>query len=114
MKVFFETLVEEDQKDEPRKRGRGSQKQTMATVFAQTEPVMEKKKHRPAKKCKFFKMNVCHDFSAITAKNIIQKHVQTNARMITDGYSTYQKLQKKFENMVVEKTPSKQAHIKLP
>jgi len=111
---FFETLVEEDQKDEPRKRGRGSQKQTMAMVFAQTEPVLEKKKHRPAKKCKFFKMNVCHDFSAVTAKNIIQKHVQTNARMVTDGYSTYQKLQKEFENMDVEKIPSKQAHVKLP
>lgn len=59
-------------------------------------------------------MTVCDDFSAITAKNIIQSHVNANAKMLTDGYSTYQKLQKEFENMDAEKTPSNQAHIKLP
>ena len=50
-------------------------------------------------------MSLSYEFSSNTAKNIIQKHVQTNARMVTDGYSNYQKQQKEFENMNVEKTP---------
>ncbi|WP_431733800.1 IS1595 family transposase [Chondrinema litorale] len=51
---FFETLVPEGQKEEERKRGRGSQKQTMAMVFAQTEVVLQPKKHRPSKRCKLY------------------------------------------------------------
>ena len=110
---FFETLVPEEQKDEPRKRGRGSQKQTMAMVFAQTEEVLLPKKHRPSKRCKYFKMTVCADFTVETARNTIKRHVAQNAKMITDGYSTYQSLAGEFE-MDVENVPSKQAHIKLP
>jgi hypothetical protein len=111
---FLETIVKQEQKEEPRKRGRGSQKQTMAMVFAQTEEVQKPKRHRPSKRCKYFKMSVYNDFTVETAKNIITKHIAKNTKMITDGYSTYKSLAKEFKNMDVEKTPSKQAHIKLP
>ena len=40
---FFETIVPEQSKQEPRKRGRGSQKQTMAMVFAENKTVESKK-----------------------------------------------------------------------
>ena len=88
----------EEQKDEPRKRGRGSQKQTMAMVFAQTEEVLLPKKHRPSKRCKYFKMTVCADFTVETARNTIKRHVAQNAKMITDGYSTYQSLAGEFRD----------------
>jgi hypothetical protein len=111
---FFETLVPDDEKEEARKRGRGSQKQTMAMVFAKTQEVQMPKKHRPSKRCKYFKMVVCPDFTVGTARETIKKNVAKSAKMITDGYSTYQSLAKEFEGMDVEKTPSKEAHIKLP
>ena len=112
---FFETIVPKEQKDEARKRGRGSQKQTMAMVFAQTEDAENsKKKYKTKKRCKFFKMVVCEDFEVKTAKGIIKLHLESNARMITDGYSTYQSLKKEFKNLEAEKTPANQAHIKLP
>lgn len=41
---FFETLVSDEQKDEPRKRGRGSQKQTIVMVFAESEEVEKRRK----------------------------------------------------------------------
>lgn len=111
---FFETIVEEDKKNEPRKRGRGSQKQTMAMVLAQTEDGDPTDQRKSSKRCKFFKMVVCPDFKSATAKKTILENVEKNARMITDGYSTYKKLKAEFENMETEKTPSNQAHIKLP
>lgn len=40
---FFETVVPDAQKDEPRKRGRGSQKQTMVMVFAESKPEEKRK-----------------------------------------------------------------------
>jgi len=111
---FFETVVPEEQKDEPRKRGRGSQKQTMAMVFAESERVKIPKKNRPSRACKYFKMVVIQSFDKQTAKNTINKHIEKNTTMITDGYKTYKALEKEFENMITQKTPSNQAHIKLP
>ncbi|MBL4625174.1 MAG: transposase [Flavobacteriales bacterium] len=110
---FFETIVPESKKEEPLKRGRGSQRQTMAMVFAESRRVENPRKSRPARACKYFKMVVAPNFTAKTAKSIITKHIEKNAAMITDGYKTYQALQSEFENMTVEKTPSKEAHIKL-
>ena len=111
---FFETIVPESEKDEPRKRGRGSQKQTMAMVFAESEKVKKTKKHKHSTCCKYFKMVVTSKFDAETAKGIINKHIQKNSTMISDGYKTYKALEKEFENLITEKIPSKEAHIKLP
>jgi len=111
---FFETIVPEDQKKEPRKRGRGSQKQTMAMVFAESSLVENPRKHKPSRSCKYFKMVVTSKFDADTAKGIIKKHIKKNTTMISDGYKTYKALEKEFENLITEKIPSTQAHIKLP
>lgn len=111
---FFETIVPEEQKEEPRKRGRGSQKQTMAMVFAESKSVETKKKNKPSKACKYFKMTVTQQFDAQTAKGIIQKNIAKNTTMLSDGYKTYKALEKEFEKLITKKIPSNQAHIKLP
>jgi len=111
---FFETIVPAQQKDEPRKRGRGSQKQTMAMVFAESKLVESKKNNKPARACKYFKMTVTNQFDAQTAKGIIQKNISKNTTMLSDGYKTYKALEKEFEQLITEKVPSNQAHIKLP
>jgi hypothetical protein len=111
---FFETIPKPEEKEEERKRGRGSQKQTMSMVFAESIEVKSPKKHRPKRKCRYFKMKVCQKFDKGTAKSTIRKHIEENAKMITDGYPTYKALEKEFENMVTEKVPSKEAHIALP
>ena len=113
---FFETLVPDEQKNEARKRGRGSQKQTMAMVFAESTEV-EKAKHkkgRPSRKCRYFKMLVCADMSKETAKQAITSSVSETATKLTDGYSTYQKLAKEMSGFKTEVIPSTMTHIKLP
>ena len=97
---FFETIVPDDEKDKPKKRGRGSQKQTMAMVFAESERVEKPKKHRRSRRCKYFKMVVTNTFDAETAKGIINKHIRKNSTMISDGYKTYKALEKEFENLI--------------
>ena len=59
-------------------------------------------------------MVVTSKFDADTAKGIIKKHIKKNTTMISDGYKTYKALVKEFENLITEKIPSSQAHIKLP
>jgi len=113
---FFETLVPAEQKDEPRKRGRGSQKQTMVMVFAESEEVESRKRKegRPSRRCRYFKMLVCADMSAETAKQAIISCVTETATKLTDGYSTYRKLAKEMSGFECEVIASKEAHIKLP
>lgn len=113
---FFETLVPQEQKDEPRKRGRGSQKQTMAMVFAESAEVENPKhgKGRPTRRCGYFKMLVCGDMTVETAKDTIMKSVTPTATKLTDGYSTYRKLAKEMDGFKCGTIPSEQAHIKLP
>jgi hypothetical protein len=111
---FFETIVPEHQKEEPRKRGRGRQKKTMAMVFAESKKVYKPLKHRSTRSCRYFKMVVTNKFDADTAKGIINKHIQKNTTMISDGYKTYKALENEFEKLITEKIPSSQAHIKLP
>lgn len=86
----------------------------MDMVFAESEEVECPKKGRPKRRCRYFKMKVCEKFDKETAKNTILRHIEKNAGMITDGYSTYKSLEKEFERMVAEKVPSKVAHIVLP
>ncbi|MFT4682147.1 MAG: hypothetical protein ACI9YU_002002 [Flavobacteriales bacterium] len=54
---FFEPLVPDEQKNEVRKRGRGSQKQTMVMVFSESEEVenSKRKEGRPSRRCRYFK-----------------------------------------------------------
>ncbi len=84
---FFETLVPDEQKDEPRKRGRGSQKQTMAMVFAESTEVekSKRKQGRPSRKCGYFKMLVCADMKVDTAREAINSSVEKTAIKLTDG-----------------------------
>jgi hypothetical protein len=113
---FFETLVPDEQKNEVRKRGRGSQKQTMVMVFAESEEVenSKRKEGRPSRRCRYFTMLVCADMSTETAKQAIISCVTETATKLTDGYSTYRKLAKEMSGFECEVIPYKEAHIKLP
>ncbi len=112
---FFETLIPEEEKEEERKPGRGSQKQTMAMVFAESFKVAPEKtkKHKPGSRCRYFKIQVCPDMKADTVKDLMNQSVALKSRKFTDGFSTYKALAQKM-NIIPETTPSDQAHIKLP
>jgi hypothetical protein len=111
---FFETLIAEDEKDKPRKRGRGSQKQTMAMVFAQTERVANPRKNRPSSRCRYFKMVVCPEFDSEIARTLIEDSTAEGSKLISDGLSIYMKLRNEGMKISAETTPPHQAHKKLP
>jgi hypothetical protein len=58
----------DEQKDEPRKLGKESQKQTMFMVFAVSTEVKpsKRKEGRPSRRCGYFKMLACADMSMKT------------------------------------------------
>lgn len=111
---FFETLVPKEEKEDPRKRGRGSQKQTMAMVFAESEEVEDPKIGRPNRRCRYFKMVVCPNFDAEQAKQVIEKSTRKGVSLVSDGHSVYKKLKAEGMNLSWEVTPKEEAHIKLP
>ena len=70
--AFFET-VQPGSKKEPRKRGRGSQKQSSVLVMAESKEVENPKPHQKAYACKFFKMTVMPSVKSEIVNAIIEK-----------------------------------------
>jgi hypothetical protein len=96
------------------KRGRGSQKRNPVLVMAQTEKVKDKKKHRPATRCLFFKMKVMPDQSAETVNQITSESICSEASVKTDKYTSYVKLFRIIKKHIYSVIPKKMAGKELP
>ena len=74
---FFETVSTSRDKDEPLKRGRGSQRQTIVLVSIESKPVSagdSHKKYNTKKKVKFLKMKVVDSLKKETIKKSGRQH----------------------------------------
>ena len=101
----FFTTVESDNRGKRKKklkRGRGSQNRTPVLVMAETKTSKTRKKGRPSYSCKHFKMCVMKDLTSDTIQSIAKDSLDPNARVKTDNFSSYSKL-----NQVVRKHTSK-------
>jgi len=89
--AFFET-VQPGSKKEPRKRGRGSQKQSSVLVMAESKEVENPKPHQKAYACKFFKMTVMPSVKSEIVNAIIEKNVTYNTNVISDALPAFNKV----------------------
>lgn len=101
-------------KKEVLKRGRGSQKRTPVLVMAQTEKVKDRKKHRPAYRCKFFKLKVLSDLSSKTVNGIAQTVVHPKTAVKTDNYTSYSRLKEVVKKHIAKIIPPAKAGKELP
>ncbi|MCK5702230.1 MAG: IS1595 family transposase [Cyclobacteriaceae bacterium] len=116
---FFET-VDLETKDEVRKRGRGSQKQSKVLVLIESKPVNPcdkdiKYKHKPNRKVGHVKMIVMENLGGEKIKEEIGQMVESGTSVISDAYSGYNKLKEIMKaHEIVNTSEIKEAHTVLP
>ena len=116
---FFET-IDIETKNEVRKRGRGSQKQSKVLVLIESKPIepLEKDfkyKHKPNRKVGHIKMIVMDDLKGENINSKIEGMVEKDASAISDAYKGYNKLDEVLKtHEVVNTSEIKEAHTVLP
>ena len=99
---FFETVDPGRDRDEPIKRGRGSQKQTTVLVMVESKHNPDNRnRHRPDKKVKYLKMKVIENLRSETINQEIEAGVEAGTQVDTDDYSSYKQISETIEH----KTP---------
>jgi hypothetical protein len=93
---FFETVYTEkddDEKSTPKKRGRGSQKQTTVMVMASIVHVFNKiKKYNKPTKFRYVRMLVVDNLKGKTGGAKVSENIKYDTVVKTDNYSSYSKI----------------------
>jgi len=90
--AFITTLIPEDRKDEPLKRGAGSQKKSKVVVMTESAFVETPKKNKKQKQVNHIKMQVVNDMKADTVTGIVKEHVDSQAEITSDDSTSYKNL----------------------
>lgn len=105
---FFSTEIPDDEKDQPLKRGRGSQKKSKVLVMAESAPVPTEdlKKGQKPRKVRYLKMIVIEDLKSETIDPLVSQHVDKHATIDSDhstSYTNFQSLVKEHRPKVIPK-----------
>jgi len=121
--AFFE-IVDVTEKDElgnkkdndkGLKRGRGSDKQTKVLVMVESEPnPKQANPHKKNRSMGFVKMVTMDDLSSTGINYEINKAIDKDSTVISDGYRSYARLKEVVSNHIQMIIPAKEAHKKLP
>jgi hypothetical protein len=116
---FFET-VGKGAKDEKRKRGRGSQKQSKVLVLIESKPIepenkTESHKYKPNRIVGHVKMIVMEDLKGERINSQVEQSVEDKTSAITDSYRGYNKINEILkDHQVINTSEIKQVHQVLP
>ena len=86
---YFSTEIPEEQKNEPIKRGRGSQRKSKVLVMAESEMVEPKKKGQKAKRVGYLKMRVIEDLKSETITELVKGLASDAKEIDTDDSTSY-------------------------
>ena len=115
---FFESVdteKEEDEKSEPRKRGRGSQKQRKVLVMASTvHDFSNAKKYGKPTKFRYVKMIVVDDFKGQTVGETVSENIKYDTVVKTDNYTSYSKVKDQVWCHIPKKVSPREAGKVLP
>jgi transposase-like protein len=93
---FFSSVDTEeskDDKDDKKKRGRGSQSKSTVMVMASTSyDTYPKKKNQKVSKLRYIKMCVVDDLKSETVTRQIDRNIDPDSVVKTDNYSSYSKI----------------------
>jgi hypothetical protein len=90
--AFITTLIPENQKDEPLKRGVGSQKQSKVVVMTESEFVENPKTDKKPKRVSHIKMHIVNNLSADTLTATLKGQVDAMAEITSDDSTSYTQL----------------------
>lgn len=86
---FFSTILDDEEKEKPRKRGRGSQAKTTVLVMAESTKQEPNKKHKLDKAVGHIKMIVIDDLKAKTLDSNVIQFVNGESELTTDDSTSY-------------------------
>ena len=113
--AFFKTHVDDEDKKENLKRGRGSQGQTTVLVMAKVEPkVGRPKKNKKNSSFRYVKMIVIPDSSADTMNVNIAEYTNSKATIKTDGWRGFARIKEVSKKHIKKIVPPKDASKVLP
>ncbi|KAA6321093.1 hypothetical protein EZS27_029217 [termite gut metagenome] len=90
--AFITTLIPDGQKNEPLKRGAGSQKQSKVVVMTESEFIENPCPGKKTKRVNHIKMQIISDMRADTVTNIVKEQIDFQAEVTTDDSTSYNKL----------------------
>lgn len=116
---FFESTKEEEINEftgekPAKKRGRGSQKQSKVLVMTSTKASIPTKKNQKPSKLRYVKMIVVEDLKAATLEQEVERNMEANSTVTTDGFRSYSTLKNKVKEHRQQVIPAKQAGKLLP
>ena len=114
MKFFFSTEIPDAQKEEPLKRGAGSQAKTKVLVMAESTEVDNPKKGQKSKKVGHIKMVVIPDSKKETIDPIASNGIDGDAKVVSDGTKSHVNFPKMFSEYVGRKIDPKEIGKVLP
>lgn len=86
---FFTTEIPSEEKNEPLKRGAGSQAKTKVLVIAESSEVANPKNPDKPKAVRYIKMLVIPDQKAKTIDEIVSKAIEPESRLISDDTKSH-------------------------
>ena len=86
---FFATEIPKEQKNEPLKRGRGSQKKSKVLVMAESHKIDNPKKGKKPRRVGYIKMRVIEDLKKDTITAVVKDLASKNTELDTDGSNSY-------------------------
>jgi len=99
---FFSTVTVDSEKDQPLKRGRGSQKKSKVLVMVESVPVEGvKTKKGKQRKVGHIRMLVIDDLKSETIKSVVEVEIAEKSTIDTDSSNSYTK----FREIDVEHRP---------
>jgi hypothetical protein len=115
---YFETVdteKDEYEKSIPKKRGRGSQKQTTVMVMASTVHVFNKiKKYNKPTKFRYVRMLVVDNLKGKTVVEKVSKNIEYDTVVKTDNYKSYSKIKEHVWCHIPQNVSPKNATKVLP
>lgn len=111
---FFETVSITRDKNEPLKRGRGSEKQTTVLVSAESRTVEDEnilEKYSTKRKLGFIKMKVTNSLKKKDIAKYVESIIENGSTILTDGSNSYNDFYKNYYHKpsVVPKKESSKA-----
>ena len=111
---FFATERPKEQKEEPLKRGRGSQKKTKVLVMAESEKIEEPKKGMKPRRVGYLKMKVVEDLKKGSITPLLEAMASNKADIDSDGSTSYVDLSGYVGSHNAEVIPKEKIGEKLP
>lgn len=111
---FFATETPKEQKEEPLKRGRGSQKKTKVLVMAESEKMEAPKKGKKPRRVGNIKIKIIEDLKKDTITPLVESLTSSNSELNTDGPYSYVDLYYYVNSHISEVIPKEKVGEKLP